>query len=72
MTEQHLLFPNHVYHYETINFLFEVIRVEKEKRSVVIQVEATNEDGQIVISGTVTVIPPSILENLTSDAMENF
>ena len=72
VTEQHLIFPHHVYHYETIDFLFEVIRVEREKRSVVIPVEATNEDGQIVISGTVTVIPPSIRENLTSDAMENF
>lgn len=72
ITEQHLTFPNHVYHYETINFLFEVIRVEKEKRSIVILIEATNEDGKTVISGTVTVIPPSIRENLTSDAMENF
>ena len=72
VTEQHLTFPHHVYHYETIDFLFEVIRVEREKRSVVILVEATNEAGQIVISGTVTVIPPSIRENLISDALENF
>lgn len=72
ITEQLLAFPHHVHHYETIEFLFEVIRVEKEKRSVVILVEATNEDGKTVISGTVTVIPPSIRENLTSDAMENF
>lgn len=72
ITEQHLAFPHHVYHYETIEFLFEVIRVEKEKRSIVILVEATNEDGKTVISGTVSVIPPAIRENLTSDAMENF
>ncbi|MCM3711750.1 MaoC/PaaZ C-terminal domain-containing protein [Sporosarcina luteola] len=72
VAEQHLAFPNHVHHYETIDFLFEVIRVEIEKGSVVIQVEAANEDGKTVISGTVTVIPPSIRENLTSDAMENF
>ncbi|MCG7346040.1 enoyl-CoA hydratase [Sporosarcina sp. ACRSL] len=72
ITEQHLIFPKHVYHYETIDFLFEVIRVEKEKGSIVIQVEATNEDEKTVISGTVTVIPPSIRENLTSEAMENF
>lgn len=70
--EQHLTFPHHVYHYETINFLFEVTRVDKEKRSVVILVEATNEDEKTVISGTITVIPPSIQENLTSDAMDNF
>lgn len=72
ITEQHLAFPHHVHHYETIEFLFEVIRVEKEKRSIVILVEAANEDGKTVISGTITVIPPSIRENLTSDAMENF
>jgi 3-hydroxybutyryl-CoA dehydratase len=72
VTEQHLIFPNHVHHYETVDFLFEVIRVEREKRTVVILVEATNEEGQTVISGTVTVVPPSIRENLTTEAMENF
>lgn len=72
ITEQHLLFPNPVYHYETIEFLFEVIRVENEKNSIIIMIEATNENNQTVISGTVTVIPPSTEKNLTAQAMENF
>lgn len=72
VTEQHLIFPNHVYHYETIEFLFEVIRVEQDNQSIIMMIEATNEDGQTVISGTVTVIPPSIQKNLTSQAMDNF
>ncbi|MCM3743605.1 enoyl-CoA hydratase [Sporosarcina luteola] len=72
ITEQHLAFPHHVHHYETIDFLFEVIRVERDMGSVVIRVEAVNEEGKNVISGTITVTPPSIQEDLTSDAMENF
>lgn len=72
VTEQHLIFPNHVYHYETINFQFEVIRVETENHSIIIMVEAEKEDGTTVISGTLTVVPPSINEQLTSHAMENF
>lgn len=72
VTEQHLIFPNHVYHYETINFQFEVIRVELENKSIIIMVEAENEEGDTVISGTVTVIPPAIKEQLTSHAMDNF
>ncbi|WP_432358158.1 MaoC/PaaZ C-terminal domain-containing protein [Sporosarcina sp. UB5] len=72
VTKQHLAFPHHVHHYETIDFLFEVIQVEKEKQKqfIVVKVEATNEEGQSVISGTVTVIPPSIRESLTADAVK--
>ena len=72
VTEQHLAFPNHVHHYETINFQFEVIRVEKENKSIIIMIEAENEAGKTVISGTVTVVPPAVNEQLTSHSMDNF
>ncbi|MDN4607288.1 MaoC/PaaZ C-terminal domain-containing protein [Sporosarcina highlanderae] len=72
ITEQHLLFPYPVFHYETIEFLFEVIQVENEKNSIIIKIVATNENEQTVISGTVTVIPPSQEKNLTARAMDNF
>lgn len=72
VTEQHLAFPNHVHHYETINFQFEVIRVEKKNKSIIIMIEAENEAGKTVISGTVTVVPPAVNEQLTSHSMDNF
>lgn len=70
--EQVLKFPNIVYHYETIEFLLEVIEVKTDKNKIVVKVEALNEEKKIVISGTVTVVPPVLEERLTSQAMENF
>ncbi|MFJ7934868.1 MaoC/PaaZ C-terminal domain-containing protein [Sporosarcina sp. NPDC096371] len=70
--EQHLTFPKPVYHYATIDFIFEITRVAKEDNLIEISVEARNEQEEIVISGVVTVIPPKVEERLTSQAMDNF
>ncbi|KXH87200.1 MaoC/PaaZ C-terminal domain-containing protein [Sporosarcina sp. HYO08] len=70
--EQHLSFPKPVFHYATIDFLLEVVQVNKEENQVVIQVEAIDENEDIVISGTVSVVPPKLVERLISEAMENF
>jgi len=70
--EQALKFPNIVYHYETIEFLLEVIEVKTDENKIVVKVEALNEEKKVVISGTVTVVPPVLEERLTSQAMENF
>ena len=70
--EQVLKFPNIVYHYETIEILLEVIEVKTNENKIIVKVEALNEDEKIVISGTVTVVPPVMEERLTSQAMENF
>ncbi len=72
IVEQQFSFPKPVYHYSTINFLFEIIRVDKEGNSIDISVEARNEEEEVVITGLVTVIPPKVEERLTSQAMENF
>ncbi|MFC5590378.1 MaoC family dehydratase [Sporosarcina soli] len=69
---QQLTFPKAVYHYSTIDFLFEIVRVDQTENSVDISVQATNEDEEIVIYGQVTVIPPKTEELLTSQTMENF
>ncbi|MCZ2257996.1 MaoC/PaaZ C-terminal domain-containing protein [Sporosarcina sp. G11-34] len=58
VVEQHLSFKKTVYHYSTIDFLLEVAQVDKENNRIVVRVEAHNEQEEIVISGTVTVIPP--------------
>lgn len=70
--EQHLAFPKPVYHYCTIDYLLEVIRVNKEDNQIVVMVEACNEQGEVVISGTITVVPPKVEDRLTSQAMDNF
>jgi len=72
IVKQQLSFPKAVYHYTTINFLLEVIHVDKEKNSIDISIEARDEKEDIVISGIVTVTPPKVEERLTSQAMDNF
>ncbi len=70
--ECNLKFPKTIYHYAMIEFLLEVIEVKSEENVIIIKVEAYNEDAELVISGTVTVVPPIVEERLTSQAMENF
>ncbi len=72
VVEQHLSFPKPVYHYSTIDFLFEVTRVIKEDNRIEISVEAHDEQQQVVISGFVSALPPKVEERLTSQAMHNF
>ena len=72
VVEQHLLFQKPVFHYSTIEFLLEVIKVNQKDNQIIVKVEAFNEQEEIVISGTITVIPPKVVEQLTSQAMENF
>lgn len=69
---QDLQFPKVVYHYSTIEFLLEVIQVNKEANIIEVKIEAIDEQKEIVISGTVTVIPPKVIDRLTSQAMDNF
>ncbi|WP_342505422.1 MaoC/PaaZ C-terminal domain-containing protein [Sporosarcina sp. FSL K6-2383] len=72
VVEQHLTFQKPVYHYSTIEFLFEVTRVTREDNRIDISVEARDEQQGIVISGTVSALPPKVEERLTSQAMDNF
>ncbi|MDH6364199.1 3-hydroxybutyryl-CoA dehydratase [Enterococcus sp. PF1-24] len=50
-----------VYHYETITFLFEVIKVDKMKDVVTISVEAVNEEENRILDAVVMVQPPQIV-----------
>src|SRR5690625_1485916 len=51
VVEEYLKFPLPVYHYETINILLEVSEVKNEDNIITIQVEACNEEDEVVISG---------------------
>lgn len=70
--EEQLKFPKPVYHYATIEFLLEVIEVRTEENEIVIQVKAWDEEEEVVVTGSVTVAPPKVIERLTTDAMDNF
>lgn len=55
-------FPKPVYHYATVDFLLEVIEVERQRHEVIIQIEAFDEEKENVVFGTVTVAPPQVKE----------
>jgi 3-hydroxybutyryl-CoA dehydratase len=51
-----------VFHYETLTFEFEVIKVDKMKDVVTISVEAVNTQEDRVLDAVVMVHPPKIIE----------
>lgn len=70
--KQELHFPRPVYHYGTVQFLFEVTKVEASKQSIQIKVKATNEEDEIVIQGVLEVSPPQRLKTVDGTVFENF
>lgn len=60
--EQHLRFPKPVYHYETIEILFEVKEIDVIQNLVTITVVAENEDSEVVIEGKLIASAPRTLE----------
>lgn len=51
-----------VFHYETLTFDFEVIKVDKMKDVVTISVEAVNTQEDRVLDAVVMIQPPKIVE----------
>ncbi|EDL63631.1 MaoC/PaaZ C-terminal domain-containing protein [Bacillus sp. SG-1] len=70
--KQELEFPKAVYHYETIQFLFEVKNIDSSSHLVTIDVIATNEQEETVIRGSIAVCPPHKLEKMNGSALDNF
>lgn len=70
--EQHLKFKKPVYHYATIDFLLEVTEVNIDANEVTVRVEASDDDGDMVLEGLVKANPPQVLSQLTTQAMDNF
>ncbi|MBS4216869.1 MaoC family dehydratase N-terminal domain-containing protein [Bacillus sp. FJAT-49711] len=65
--KQEIEFVKPVYHYDTVRFLFEVVKINRERRSIFIQVLATDEQEETVINGVLEVCPPQHLENVEED-----
>lgn len=72
IVEQHLEFPKPVYHYATIDFLLEVIVVDKLTNKIIVRVEALDVDNEVVVTGEVKVVPPIVENKLNSQTMKNF
>ncbi|GGC85551.1 MaoC family dehydratase [Enterococcus wangshanyuanii] len=53
-------FVGPVFHYETLTFQFEVIKVDKMKDVVTISIEAVNEEDDRVLDAVVMVQPPQV------------
>ncbi|UJF28135.1 MaoC/PaaZ C-terminal domain-containing protein [Planococcus sp. 107-1] len=62
INEQRIKFHRPVYHYSTFNFFLELAEIDIEDNEVTIKIEASDEKGNLLISGTVLVNPPK-LEN---------
>ena len=69
---QEIDFPMPVYHYGTVEFQFEVIKVMLNEHSVVISVTAVNEKKEVVINGKIKVCPPHRLQEILGEALDNF
>lgn len=56
--KQEIEFVKPVYHYATVEFLFEVVDVDRAAHTVTIKVQGTDENDQTVINATILAAPP--------------
>lgn len=70
--KQDIDFINPVYHYDTIQFLFEVIDVNMGNNMIQISVRAVNESEDTVLQALILVSPPQKLKEIDGNELENF
>jgi 3-hydroxybutyryl-CoA dehydratase len=70
--KQEIEFLKPVYHYGTVQFLFEVTEVNKDNNTIKIKVHAVNDQNESVIDGLLTVCPPYRLEEMDGNVLDNF
>lgn len=56
--KQEIEFVKPVYHYATVEFLFEVAHVDRESHTVTVKVQGRDENEQVVIKAAILVAPP--------------
>ncbi|MDP4085344.1 MAG: MaoC/PaaZ C-terminal domain-containing protein [Bacillota bacterium] len=69
---QEIDFLKPVYHYATVQFLFEVMEVDRPHHVIVLRVIGKNEKDEEVIRGKLKVCPPHKLQRLDGKVLENF
>lgn len=72
VVKQEINFLKPVYHYGTVNVLFEVTDIHTELNLITISVQGTDEENQLVIDGIVKVNPPCKLQQMDGNALDNF
>lgn len=72
VNEQRIKFNKPVFHYTTIDFLFEVVEVDVKNNEVTVRVEARDEEEELVIEGVIIANPPQLADQLTTQALDNF
>ncbi|WP_210364951.1 MaoC/PaaZ C-terminal domain-containing protein [Bacillus sp. REN3] len=70
--KQDIEFLKPVYHYDTVQFLFEVTDIHREEHTVEITVSGKKEGDETVISGKLLVCPPYPVQKMDGTALENF
>lgn len=70
--KQAIEFMKPVYHYDTVQFLFEIVEINKNSGTVEVQVKGMNEEDEPVLEGLIEVCPPERLEGMDGKALENF
>ncbi|MBH0230126.1 MaoC family dehydratase [Halobacillus yeomjeoni] len=72
ITHQDLSYPKPVYHYAEIRFNVEVVDVDREEHNLSMQVVGYDEEGDVVIQGTLKVQPPYEPKSMNASSLENF
>ncbi|RBP93890.1 acyl dehydratase [Cytobacillus firmus] len=70
--KQEIEYVKPVFHYGTVQFLFEVIEVNTSSHTVQIKVQGTNEEEQTVINGQLLICPPYKPQPMDGNALDNF
>jgi 3-hydroxybutyryl-CoA dehydratase len=72
ITKQDIRFLAPVYHYENLQFIFEVIHVNHDEHCIEIKVQAHRNETEKVLEGVLTVCPPYPLPKINMSVLENF
>ncbi|WP_102335700.1 MaoC family dehydratase [Salimicrobium jeotgali] len=72
LTYQEITYPKHVHHYETITFAYKIEKILYEEHLIYISVQGEDSSGDVVVRGTLHVVPPYEPDSLNSISLENF
>ncbi|MDR4889208.1 MaoC/PaaZ C-terminal domain-containing protein [Fredinandcohnia sp. QZ13] len=70
--KQEIEFLQPLYHYDTVQFLFEVTKIHFHDHTVEITVTALGEDESKAIEGRLLVCPPHRITPMEGNILENF
>ena len=69
---QEFHFIQAVYHYASLDIFFEVVEVNLDNETINIDVKAENEEQEVVLMGSLQVCPPSQIDGLNGEVLDNF